>query len=80
MEITSKDNPVPDRTTRRDAYARGGVDVYLLIDRCAEPKPRVTVYSNPADGTHQRSIARPFGEAVHLARPIDLELDTSRFR
>lgn len=79
VEITSKGNPVPDRTTKKKAYAHGGVGIYLLIDRWEQPKPRVTVYSEPADGEYQRSITRPFGETIKIPEPISLDLDTSRF-
>lgn len=80
VEITSKGNAAADRTTKRDAYARGGVDVYLLIDGWHEPWPRVTVYSEPVDGDYQYSVTKPFGETIHVPKPIDLSLDTSRFR
>ncbi|WP_027946303.1 Uma2 family endonuclease [Amycolatopsis taiwanensis] len=79
VEITSKGNAAADRTAKRDAYARGGVDVYLLIDGWHEPWPRVTVYSEPVDGDYQYSVTKPFGETIHVPKPIDLSLDTSRF-
>lgn len=80
VEITSKEKAAVDRTAKKSAYARGGVDVYLLIDGWEEPWPCVTVYSEPGNGEYRRSTTRPFGETIHLPKPIDLELDTSRFR
>jgi Uma2 family endonuclease len=79
VEITSASNPIPDRTTKKDAYAQGGVGIYVLIDRWAEPKARVTVFSKPADGAYQRSVTTPFGETIEVPEPIDLQLDTRSF-
>lgn len=79
-EITSRSNPVPDRTIKKQNYALGGVDVYVLIDRFEEPWPRVTVFSEPENGEYQRSITRPFGKPVWLPEPVAVELDTTRFR
>ncbi|GHF63387.1 Uma2 family endonuclease [Amycolatopsis bartoniae] len=79
VEITSASNPLPDRTTKKDAYASGGVGIYVLIDRWHEPKARVTVFSDPVDGAYQRSTTTPFGETVDLPEPIGLALDTGRF-
>ncbi|WP_285487604.1 Uma2 family endonuclease [Amycolatopsis taiwanensis] len=79
VEITSKRNVTADLAAKRDAYARGGVDVYLLIDGWHEPWPRVTVYSEPVDCDYQYSVTKPFGETIHVPKPIDLSLDTSRF-
>jgi len=79
VEITSKGNAATDRTTKRDAYARGGVDAYVLIDAWEEPWPRVTVFSEPSAGGYERSVTRPFGEPVHIPEPIGMDLDTSRF-
>jgi len=79
VEITSPDNADYDRRTKLTAYARGQVPVYLLIDGHAAEGARCIVYSDPAKGEYRNTTIKPFGERVDLPRPIDLELDTSRF-
>lgn len=79
VEITAQDNPMPERTAKPKAYARGEVPVYLLIDPWDEPGPRVTVFSEPARGTYHRSVTWTFGARIQLPPPIGIELDSSLF-
>lgn len=79
VEITSKENADDDRGPKRSAYARGGVPLYLLVDRWADDGPAVTLFSEPA-GLHYRSSADvPFGETITIPTPFDVDLDTSGF-
>jgi hypothetical protein len=79
-EITAKDNPVPDRTAKTRAYARGGVAVYLLVDPWDEPGPRVTSFSEPDRGAYHRSVTWPFGSRIRIPAPVGVELDSGLFR
>ena len=78
VEITSPGNARVDREEKRDAYAAGGVALYLLVDRVGA-HPAVTLYAEPADGGYRRVVTVPFGESIHLPAPFDIELDTSQF-
>jgi hypothetical protein len=79
VEITAQDNPMPERTAKPKAYARGEVPVYLLIDPWDEPGPRVTVFSEPIRGTYRRSVTWAFGARIQLPPPIGLDIDSSLF-
>ena len=78
VEITSPRNARVDREEKRDAYAAGGVPLYLLVDRVGA-HPAVTLYAEPADGVHRRVVTVPFGEPIHLPPPFGVDLDTSQF-
>lgn len=78
VEITSRSNARLDRGEKCDAYAAGGVGMYLLVDRCRRKKS-CTLYWEPKDGEYLRAVTVPFGEPVHLPAPLDLTIDTSRF-
>ena len=71
---------MPASTVRkeRDAYAAGGVALYLLVDRVGA-HPAVTLYAEPVDGVYRRVVSVPFGESIHLPPPFDVDLDTSQF-
>lgn len=79
VEITSKDNADEDRGPKKSAYARGGVPLYLLIDRWAEHGPQVILFSDPAGFHYRTSHTVPFGESITIPAPFDIELDTSAF-
>jgi len=68
-----------DRVEKLWAYAHAPVPLYLLIDRYAEPKPSVTLFSDPVDGHYRRSEQVSFGEMIRLPAPFDLALDTAGF-
>lgn len=78
VEITSPSNAGYDRAEKRDAYAAGGVGMYLLVDRCSTPKS-CTLYSDPKDGVYVRGVTAPFGDPVRLPAPLDLTIDTGKF-
>ncbi|MER5863435.1 Uma2 family endonuclease [Kitasatospora sp. NPDC002040] len=77
VEVTSPSNGDTDRTVRRRRYGQYGAPVYLLVDR---QQRECTVFAEPSrlgyesvDGPH------PFGAAVRLPAPFDLDLDTAGF-
>ena len=78
VEITSPGNARVDREEKRDAYAAGGVALYLLVDRVGS-HPAVTLYAEPVDGAYRRVVSVPFGESIHLPPPFDVDLDSSQF-
>ncbi|MFJ6720884.1 Uma2 family endonuclease [Streptomyces sp. NPDC091259] len=74
VEVTSESNAETDRVIKRKRYAEYGAPLYLLVDRLDKT---VTLFSEPGrlgyakvDGPH------PFGTAVRLPEPFDLDLDT----
>ncbi|GAB3579877.1 hypothetical protein GCM10027445_49150 [Amycolatopsis endophytica] len=79
VEIVSKGNARTDRVEKLWAYAQAPVPLYLLIDRYADPKPSLTLFSDPVDGHYRRSEQVAFGETIHLPEPFDLKLGTAAF-
>ncbi|UQS27503.1 Uma2 family endonuclease [Amycolatopsis thermalba] len=79
VEIVSQGNARTDRVEKLWAYAQAPVPLYLLIDRYAEPKPSVTLFSDPVDGHYRRSEQVSFGEEIRLPAPFDLVLATAAF-
>ena len=79
VEITSKENADQDRRAKRWAYARGGVALYLLIDRWADDGPAVTLFSDPHDGHYRRNVQVSFGENVTVPAPFNVDIDTADF-
>lgn len=79
VEITSHDRDT-DRRDRRDklaAYAAAELPVYLLVDREAG---RVSVYSDPANGTYRLRQSHDYGEVVELPAPVGISLHTEKLR
>jgi Uma2 family endonuclease len=79
VEITSKKTAKIDRKEKREGYARGGVPLYLLVDRWSRPA-EVTLFSEPSGDDYQQAVRVPFGESITLPEPFNVEIDTSRFR
>ncbi|MFF0390129.1 Uma2 family endonuclease [Kitasatospora sp. NPDC004615] len=77
VEVTSPSNGETDRTTKRRRCGQYGAPIYLLVDR---QQRECTVFSAPGRlGYQEIDGPHPFGSAVRLPAPFDLELDTSRF-
>ncbi|TDC88367.1 Uma2 family endonuclease [Actinomadura sp. 7K507] len=75
VEVTSS-RPRRDREAKRAGYARAGISFYLLVDR---EEQTVTLFRGP-DGTAYRHTDQvPFGKALPLPEPFEIELDTSGF-
>ncbi|MEU4209252.1 Uma2 family endonuclease [Streptomyces sp. NPDC026206] len=77
VEVTSDSDGDTDRIVKRRRYAEYGAPLYLLVDR---QERSGTLFSEPGESGYTRTDGpHPFGTAVHLPAPFDLELDTSEF-
>ncbi|MGH3387475.1 MAG: Uma2 family endonuclease [Actinomadura sp.] len=72
IEVTSS-HPGLDREGKRHCYARGGIPLYLLVDR---EKGTVTLFSEPAGDDYTESHAGVFGKVIELPAPFSFGLDT----
>ncbi len=75
LEVTSR-RPEVDREIKRRCYARGGIPLYVLVDRDAST---VTLFSEPEDGAYRRRRFVPFGESLALPAPFGFDLETAEF-
>ncbi|MEV8015312.1 Uma2 family endonuclease [Streptomyces sp. NPDC086554] len=75
LEVTST-KPQADREAKRRCYARGGIPLYLLIDR---DESSVTLFSEAEGDDYRQLCTLPFGKAVALPEPFGFELETSEF-
>ncbi|WP_409472448.1 Uma2 family endonuclease [Streptomyces sp. HC307] len=75
IEVTST-KPQTDREAKRRCYARGGVPLYLLVDREAA---MVMLFSDPDRDDYRRLLKRAFGDPLSLPDPFAFSLDTSDF-
>jgi Uma2 family endonuclease len=73
-EVVSPSSGHDDREFKRDAYARGRVPLYLLID----PEPQsVTLFSDPHTEGYRSRTTVPFGDEIALPAPFKIFLDTA---
>ena len=75
MEVTSS-KPKIDRETERRCYARGGIPLYLLVDR---ESSSVTLLSEPENDDYRELCSRPFGKPLTIPEPFALDLETADF-
>ncbi|MFF5492712.1 Uma2 family endonuclease [Streptomyces aquilus] len=75
LKVTST-KPRNDREAKRRCYARGGIPLYLLVDRDAS---QVTLFSDPENGDYQQHCILPFGKPVVLPEPFSFDLETADF-
>jgi Uma2 family endonuclease len=76
VEITSESNADTDRIVKRRRYAEYGAPLYLLVDR---QERACTLFSEPGELGYTSTLGPlPFGTAVRLPAPFDLELDTAQ--
>lgn len=75
VEVTSS-KPAADREAKRRCYARGGIPLYLLVDREASS---VTLFSDPERDDYRQHCTLPFGKPLALPEPFAFELDTTDF-
>lgn len=75
VEVTST-RPERDRDAKRRAYARGGVPLYLLVDR---DEATVRLFKDPEKGEYRTIRLSPFGKAVELPEPFSCTLETAEF-
>lgn len=75
VEVTSISNGDTDRVVKRKRYAEYGAPLYLLVDR---QEQSVTLFSEPGPLGYTRVDGpRPYGTAIRLPEPFDIDLDTS---
>ncbi len=65
-----------DRETKPRCYARGGIPLYLLVDREASS---VTLFSDPVRDQYRDRRTRPLGKPLCLPEPFAFDLDTADF-
>ena len=75
LEVTST-KPAADREAKRRCYARGGIPLYLLVDREASS---VTLFSAPEEDDYREHCTRSFGKPVALPAPFSFDLETADF-
>ncbi|MFC9849889.1 Uma2 family endonuclease [Streptomyces prasinus] len=75
LEVTSS-KPKADREAKRRCYARGGIPLYLLVDREAAS---VTLFSTPEQDDYREQCTRPLGKPLSLPDPFTFDLDTADF-
>lgn len=75
VEVTST-KPQADREAKQRCYARGGIPLYLLIDREGSS---VTLFRDPEGDDYRQHCTSPFGKAVALPEPFGFELETAEF-
>ncbi|MGY3201394.1 Uma2 family endonuclease [Streptomyces sp. TE5632] len=68
--------PEIDRATKPRCYARGGIPLYLLVDREAAS---ITLFSTPEGDTYCEQSTRPLGKPLPLPAPFAFDLDTADF-
>jgi Uma2 family endonuclease len=75
-EVVSPSSGHDDREFKRDAYARGGVPLYLLIDP-QKAEQAVTLFSDPRPDGYRSRTRVPFGDQITLPEPFGMVLDTA---
>ncbi|MER7572971.1 Uma2 family endonuclease [Streptomyces sp. NPDC126514] len=75
VEVTST-RPRADRDAKRRCCARGGIPLYLLIDRDSSS---ITLFSDPEKDAYREHYTRPFGKPVTLPAPFAFDLETTDF-
>ncbi|MCT9079281.1 Uma2 family endonuclease [Streptomyces fulvoviolaceus] len=75
LEVTST-KPKADREAKRRCYARGGIPLYLLVDREASS---ITLFSDPERDDYREQCTRPLGKPLTLPEPFAFELETADF-
>lgn len=75
IEVTGT-KPETDRETKPRCYARGGIPLYLLVDREASA---ITLFSDPKKNEYREQCTRPLGKPLPLPAPFSFDLDTADF-
>ena len=74
-QVTSSESD-RDRNAKRRAYAKGGIPLYLLVDR---EKRTVTLFRDPVKDDYSARTAESFGGKLEVPAPFSFTLDTSDF-
>ncbi|WP_431040093.1 Uma2 family endonuclease [Streptomyces sp. P9-1] len=75
VEVTST-KPQADREAKRRCYARGGIPLYLLVDR---ETSSITLFGDPEGDEYREHRTRPLGKPLTLPEPFAFDLDTADF-
>ncbi|WP_435280801.1 Uma2 family endonuclease [Streptomyces koelreuteriae] len=75
LEVTFT-RPDIDSEVKRRCYARGGIPLYLLVDRDASS---TTLFSEPEKDDYRRLCTAAFGRPLTLPDPFAFDLDTTDF-
>ncbi len=75
VEVTST-KPQADREAKRRCYARGGIPLYLLVDR---DESSVTLFSEPENDDYRQLLTIPYGKPLPLPEPFAFDLETGDF-
>ncbi|MFI0501914.1 Uma2 family endonuclease [Streptomyces albogriseolus] len=75
LEVTST-KPRADREAKRRCYARGGIPLYLLVDR---ETSSITLFGDPEGDEYREHRTRPLGKPLTLPEPFAFDLDTADF-
>ncbi|MFE6098985.1 Uma2 family endonuclease [Streptomyces laurentii] len=75
LEVTSTRGH-KDRQAKRRGYARGGIPLYLLVDR---DDSTVTLFADPERGDYRARRTVPFGKPLPLPAPFGFDLETTDF-
>ncbi|MER5639780.1 Uma2 family endonuclease [Kitasatospora sp. NPDC002227] len=74
VEIVSASNPENDLVGKVRDYPLMHIPLYLLID----PRDgRITLFSDPSDGSYHRQWTGKFGDTVPVPEPFGFGLDTA---
>ncbi|MFH9327702.1 Uma2 family endonuclease [Streptomyces althioticus] len=75
VEVTST-KPQADREAKRRCYARGGIPLYLLVDR---ENSSITLFGDPETDEYREHRTRPLGKPLTLPERFAFDLDTADF-
>lgn len=75
VEVTAT-KPEADRGTKRRCCARGGIPLYLLVDR---ETSSITLFGDPEGDEYREHRTRPLGKHLTLPEPFAFDLDTADF-
>ncbi|MGW7053370.1 Uma2 family endonuclease [Streptomyces sp. NPDC054887] len=74
-EVTST-RPRRGREEKRHCYARGGIPLYLLVDR---ETSSLTLFGEPEGDDYRQLCTVPFGKTLGLPDPFGFDLETAAF-
>ncbi|MFD4377179.1 Uma2 family endonuclease [Streptomyces sp. NPDC058486] len=75
-EVTSAATASRDRGLKNRVYARGGIPLYLVVDKEAD---EVVVCSEPEGDDYTHKSIHKLGAEVPLPAPLGFTLDTAEF-
>mgnify|MGYP001252445667 CR=1 FL=1 len=73
VEVVSPSSRHDDYETKRDAYARSEIPLYLIVD---PREARVTLHAGPGPDGYSRMTTVPIGDKLDLPEPFGITVDT----